>query len=87
MATASYHRPAHEDNYTPPRPDVAVCPICGAEVPAVATDAPGLYIAALSYRCTTCGKRWGECRGERFEGACLREWGYHSEQTTEGVTQ
>jgi hypothetical protein len=79
MSQYTYIPPSHEDRYTPPQPDVAVCPTCGAEVPAVPSDAPGLYIAVMSYTCATCGKRWGECRGPRWDGACLREWGYASE--------
>jgi hypothetical protein len=57
--------------YTPPRPDVAVCPTCGTEVPAVAPDATGLQQAGLFYDCPACGQEWSE---HRSRGICTRLW-------------
>ena len=53
---------ASSDDYTPPRPDVAGCPHCGAAIPAVPVDTPRLSQALLLMNCPECGLGWGECR-------------------------
>jgi formate dehydrogenase maturation protein FdhE len=59
------------DTYTPPRPDVAVCPECGAECPAVSLDTPGLRQAMLSIHCPACDLEWSE---HRARGVYSRGW-------------
>jgi hypothetical protein len=59
------------DTYTPPRPNVAVCPECGAQCPAVSLDTPGLRQAMLSIRCPSCYLEWSE---HRAHGVYSRGW-------------
>lgn len=56
--------------YTPPAGQ-AECPFCGALVLAMVASAT-LWMAALFFRCPTCGRRWSEHRllGEPI----LRAW-------------